>query len=44
MWFPLLRPRLDTDTVSRTAYAMAFVGGTTFELGSYMMVIEALDR
>lgn len=44
VWFPLLRPRLDTDTVSRTAYAMAFVGGTTFELGSYLMVIEALDR
>lgn len=23
---------------------MAFVGGTAFELGSYLMVIEALDR
>lgn len=44
VWLPLLRPRLDTDTVSRTASATAFIGGTIFELGSYLMVIEALDR
>lgn len=44
MWFPLLRPKLDTDTFSRTSSATAFIGGTIFELGSYLMVVEALDR
>ncbi|KIR30948.1 hypothetical protein I309_00301 [Cryptococcus deuterogattii LA55] len=44
VWFPLLRPKLDTDTFSRTSSATAFIGGTIFELGSYLMVVEALDR
>ncbi|XAO22397.1 hypothetical protein I312_101167 [Cryptococcus bacillisporus CA1280] len=44
VWFPLLRPKLDTDTFLRTSSATAFIGGTIFELGSYLMVVEALDR
>jgi hypothetical protein len=28
----------------RTAAAMAFVGGSIFEVGSYLMVVEALQR
>ncbi|ORX35146.1 hypothetical protein BD324DRAFT_634045 [Kockovaella imperatae] len=43
-WFPLFRPNLDNQTVSRTAAALAFIGGTVFEIGSYLMVVEALDR
>lgn len=37
-------PGLDTDTFTNTAAATAFIGGTVFEVGSYMMVLEALKQ
>lgn len=33
-----------TEVYFRTAAALAFVGGTIFEVGSYLMVVEALNR
>ena len=44
VWFPILRPGLESDTFTDTAAATAFIGGTIFELGSYLMVLEALNR
>ena len=44
MFFPIMRPGLDTDAVTNSAAATAFIGGTVFEIGSYLMVVEALDR
>ncbi|WVQ82815.1 hypothetical protein IAT38_004947 [Cryptococcus sp. DSM 104549] len=44
VWFPILRPQLDTNNYTYTASATAFIGGTIFEIGSYLMVVEALDR
>ncbi|TYJ51600.1 hypothetical protein B9479_007826 [Cryptococcus floricola] len=44
VWFPVLRPELDTDAFSESASALAFIGGTIFLVGSYLMVVEALDR
>ena len=33
-----------TLTYFKTASALAFVGGVVFEVGSYLMVVEALNR
>ncbi|RSH84033.1 hypothetical protein EHS25_005278 [Saitozyma podzolica] len=44
VWFPILFPDLSTTTFTNTAAALAFIGGTVFEIGSYLMVVEALDR
>lgn len=44
VWFPILRPSLATPSFSHAAAATAFIGGSIFEIGSYFMVIEALDR
>ncbi len=33
-----------TETYFLLASSMAFLGGTTFEIGSYLMVVEALNR
>lgn len=33
-----------TTTYYKTSAALAFIGGTLFELGSYLMVVEALNR
>ena len=42
--FPLLRPELAGDAFTNAAAASAFIGGSVFEIGSYLMVVEALDR
>ena len=44
VWLPILRPALATTAYYNTAAAFAFIGGTIFEIGSYLMVVEALDR
>jgi len=44
VWFPLLQPKLASTSFSDGAAATAFLGGTIFEVGSYLMVVEALDR
>lgn len=44
VWLPVLRPYLASRTFENTAAALAFLGGTVFEIGSYLMVVEALDR
>ncbi|ORY23280.1 hypothetical protein BCR39DRAFT_566903 [Naematelia encephala] len=44
VWFPILRPSLDTTAFTNTSSATAFIGGTVFLVGSYLMVVEALDR
>lgn len=44
VWFPILIPKLDTDAFTNTAAASAFLGGTVFEVGSYLMVLEALKQ
>jgi hypothetical protein len=44
VWFPVLRPYLETKAFTNTAAATAFIGGTVFLVGSYLMVVEALDR
>lgn len=44
VWFPILFPDLSSTTFTNTAAALAFIGGTVFEIGSYLMVVEALDR
>jgi len=33
-----------SSTYFKTTAALAFVGGVIFEIGSYMMVVEALNR
>jgi hypothetical protein len=33
-----------TSTYFKTAAALAFVGGVIFEVGSYLMLVEALNR
>jgi putative protein kinase ArgK-like GTPase of G3E family len=37
-------PKLDTPAFIRTAAASGFLGGLVFELGSYLMVLEALNQ
>ena len=44
VWFPVIRPDLASTTFYNTAAALAFIGGTVFEIGSYLGVVEALDR
>lgn len=44
VWFPVLMPRLGTKTFTNTAAAIGFLGGSVFELGSYLMVLEALKQ
>ncbi|WVF66527.1 hypothetical protein IAT40_001267 [Kwoniella sp. CBS 6097] len=44
VWFPIIRPELDTTAFTRTASATAFIGGSIFEVGAYLGVVEALDR
>ncbi|OCF34900.1 hypothetical protein I317_05149 [Kwoniella heveanensis CBS 569] len=44
VWFPIIRPELDTTAFTRTAAATAFIGGSIFEVGAYLGVVEALDR
>ncbi|WVQ94132.1 hypothetical protein IAU59_001210 [Kwoniella sp. CBS 9459] len=44
VWFPIIRPELDTTAFTRTAAATAFLGGSIFEIGAYLGVVEALDR
>ena len=44
VWFPILRPALATNAFINTSAATAFIGGSVFEIGSYLMVVEALDR
>ncbi len=44
VWFPILRPILASTPFYNTAAAFAFIGGTVFEIGSYLGVVEALDR
>lgn len=35
---------MDTDAISETASGIGFIGGVLFEIGAYLMVVEALDR
>jgi len=42
VWFPILMPKLVTTAVTNTAAAICLVDGSVFELGSYLMVVEAL--
>ena len=44
MWLPDVYPSLASTSYTNVAAAFAFIGGTVFELGSYLMVVEALDR
>ncbi|WVW81228.1 hypothetical protein I302_103219 [Kwoniella bestiolae CBS 10118] len=44
VWFPIIRPALDTEPYSKTAAATAFMGGSIFEIGAYLGVVEVLDR
>ncbi|OCF60193.1 hypothetical protein L486_02873 [Kwoniella mangroviensis CBS 10435] len=44
VWFPIIRPSLDTEPFSKTAAATAFLGGSIFEIGAYLGVVEVLDR
>lgn len=44
VWLPLVYAEMQRPAVSKTAAALAFLGGTLFEVGSYLMVVEALDR
>ncbi|WRT63184.1 uncharacterized protein IL334_000087 [Kwoniella shivajii] len=44
VWFPVIRPALDTEPIARSAAATAFIGGSIFEIGAYLGVVEALDR
>jgi len=41
LFLPLLSPKYPSH--STTASAFAFIGGTIFELGSYLMLVEALN-
>jgi hypothetical protein len=41
---PILFPDLESTSFTNAAAASAFLGGTVFEIGSYLMVVEALDR
>jgi len=44
VWFPIFLPDLATTAYQNGAAATAFLGGTTFEIGAYLMVVESLDR
>lgn len=44
VWFPILRPTLDTPSFSHAAAATAFVGASVFEVGAYLGIIEVLVR
>jgi len=44
VFLPILKPELGTTAIAQTAAATAFIGGSIFEVGSYLMVVEALDR
>ena len=44
VWFPNLMPKLGTTAFTNTAAATGFIGGSVFELGSYLMVVEALRQ
>ncbi|GHJ84515.1 hypothetical protein NliqN6_0917 [Naganishia liquefaciens] len=41
---PIYRSSLNAVSYYRAAAATAFLGGTIFEVGSYLMVVEALNR
>jgi zinc transporter ZupT len=41
---PLYLSSLNSTTYFRAAAATAFLGGSIFEIGSYLMVVEALNR
>ena len=41
---PYLHPNVESDAVSKAAAGLAFLGGTVFEIGSYFMVVEAVNR
>lgn len=43
-WLPFIYPSMQTPAVEKTGPAIGFVGGMLFEVGSYLMVCEALDR
>jgi hypothetical protein len=43
-WLPFIYPSVGTDRNAHTAAGLAFLGGTIFNVGSYLMVVEALDR
>jgi hypothetical protein len=44
VWMPILSPSLDTNAFTNAAAASGFIGGSVFEVGSYLMVLEALNR
>ncbi|KAJ9093530.1 hypothetical protein QFC21_006364 [Naganishia friedmannii] len=41
---PFYHSSLNPTTYFRSAAALAFLGGTIFEIGSYLMVVEAINR
>jgi hypothetical protein len=41
---PIYYSSLNSTTYFRAAAATAFLGGSIFEVGSYLMVVEALNR
>jgi hypothetical protein len=41
---PIYHSSLNSTTYFRAAAATAFLGGSIFEVGSYLMVVEALNR
>jgi hypothetical protein len=44
VWLPYVYPSVGTPASSKAGSALGFVGGIIFNIGSYLMVVEALDR
>ncbi|WWC67354.1 uncharacterized protein I206_101262 [Kwoniella pini CBS 10737] len=44
VFLPILRPSLDIPSYTKTASATAFLGGSIFEIGAYLGILEVLNR
>lgn len=44
VWLPVVRPETESEAMARTAAGLAFVGGTLFEIGAYLGLLEAGNR
>ncbi|WWC57546.1 uncharacterized protein I303_100078 [Kwoniella dejecticola CBS 10117] len=44
VFLPILRPSLDTKAYTNSASATAFLGGSIFEVGAYLGILEVVDR
>lgn len=44
VWLPVVRPETESEAMAKTATVLAFLGGTLFEIGAYLGLLEAGNR